>query len=403
LISRMGVSTNRDTWVYNFDKMILANNVQRFIETYNTEVARWNTRSNRNADLDNFVLNDETRIKWSSRLKECLKQNRQDEFSNSKIRNGAYRPFCRQFLFFDDVLIHRQSHFPTVFPDEKSEKENLVIALTDKGSEKPFMVLMTNHITDLHVVGAGSGTQCFPFYIYNEDGGNRRENISDWAVEKFNDEYGMRNAELGDSSFIIPHSAITKWDIFYYVYALLHSPAYREKYAANLKRDLPHIPFVDSVETFWKYVEAGKKLAELHVNYESQAEYPLEMVENPETHLNWRVEKMKLIKPTPTQPPAGSTAGETAPNSKSGNLGEGYAIVYNDFLTLKGIPAEAFEYRLGNRSALDWVIDQYRVTTDPRSKIVNDPNDSDDPQYIVRLVKKVVTVSVETVKNVKGL
>ena len=170
---------------------------------------------------------------------------------------------------------------------------------------------------------------------------------------------------------------ISKWDIFYYVYALLHQPAYREKYAANLKRDLPHIPFVETLDLFWKYVEAGRQLAELHVNYEGQAEYPLEMVENPEARLDWRVEKMRLSK-------------------------DKIEIQYNHFLTLKGIPAEAFEYRLGNRSALDWIVDQYRVTVDPRSKIVNDPNDSDDPQYIVRLIKKVVTVSVETVRIVKG-
>ena len=141
---------------------------------------------------------------------------------------------------------------------------------------------------------------------------------------------------------------ITKWDIFYYVYTLLHQPAYREKYAANLKRDLPHIPFVEGVETFWQYVEAGQRLAELHIHYEEQPEYPLEMVENPAAPLDWRVEKMRLSK------------------DKS-------EIQYNDFLTLRGIPAEAFEYRLGNRSALDWVIDQYRLTTDRARKSSTTP------------------------------
>ena len=279
--------------------------------------------------------------------------------------------------------------FPT------AESENYVICVTNH-SQVPFTVQMTNEIPEVAV--GGRAGQCFPFYFYNEDGSNRRENISDWALAQFKEKYegGRMKDEVNakDSSVIIHPSSLTKWDIFYYVYALLHSPAYREKYAANLKRDLPHIPFVDSVEKFWQYVEAGKKLAELHVNYEQQAEYPLEMVENPSARLDWRVEKMKLVKPTISQPPQ---------NSKSGNLEDGYAIVYNDFLTLRGIPAEAFEYRLGNRSALDWVIDQYRVTEDKRSKIVNDPNDSDDPQYIVRLVRKLVTVSVETVRIVKGL
>ena len=139
---------------------------------------------------------------------------------------------------------------------------------------------MSNRIADLHIVGAGASAQCFAFYIYDEDGSNRQENISDWALEQFRAHY--------------KDEGISKWDIFYYVYALLHQPAYREKYAANLKRDLPHIPFVEDPsqvrQAFWRYAEAGKKLAELHVNYESQPEYPLEMVENTDVHVNWRVE-----------------------------------------------------------------------------------------------------------------
>jgi len=168
---------------------------------------------------------------------------------------------------------------------------------------------------------------------------------------------------------------ITKWDIFYYVYGLLHHPGYRKEYEANLRRELPRIPFAPD---FWAFSDAGRELADLHVNYESQPEYPLKMVEAPGVALDWRVEKMKLSKDK-TQ------------------------IIYNDFLALEGIPPEVFEYRLGNRSALDWIIDQYRVTTDERSGITNDPNRDDEPEYIVRLIKKIVTVSIETVKIVKSL
>ena len=170
-------------------------------------------------------------------------------------------------------------------------------------------------------------------------------------------------------------TSISKWDIFHYVYALLHHPQYREKYAANLKRELPRIPFAPDFRGFAK---AGAKLADLHVNYEKQPEYPLQRLENKDAPLNWRVEKMKLSKDK-TQ------------------------LVYNDFLTLGGIPPEVFEYRLGNRSALDWIIDQYQVSTDKRSGIVNDPNRADDPEYIVRLIGQVITVSLETVKIVKAL
>ena len=204
--------------------------------------------------------------------------------------------------------------------------------------------------------------QCFSFYTYDEDGTNRRENITDWALTEFRTHY--------------QDDTITKWDIFHYNYGLLHHPDYREKYETNLKRDLPHIPFA---KDFRGFAEAGARLADIHVNYESQPEYDrLRFIQNPDVPLDWRVEKMKLSRDK-TQ------------------------IVYNNFLTIDGIPAQAFEYRLGTRSALEWVIDQYRVKTDKRSCIVNDPYRADDPQYIVKLIGKVITVSLETVNIIENL
>ena len=219
---------------------------------------------------------------------------------------------------------------------------------------------------------------------------------------------------------------ITAADIFHYVYAVLHHPAYRTRFAENLKRDLPRIPFVGvgdevtslksktgkkletphvvsygkfyplaAVETmqgknkpdhkpeasaklFHEFAEAGKKLAELHVNYESAREFKLQRIENKEVKLGWRVEAMKLTK------------------DKS-------AIIYNDFLTLAGIPPEVFDYKLGNRSALEWVIDQYRVTRDEKGNLASDPNRMDDEEYIVRLIGQMITVSLETQKLVNSL
>ena len=172
---------------------------------------------------------------------------------------------------------------------------------------------------------------------------------------------------------------ITKWDIFHYVYAVLHHPEYRARYAANLRRELPRIPLVGTErDDFHAYAEIGRKLADLHVNYESVAEYPLKRVENPELPLDWRVKKMRLSK-------------------------DKTAIIYNDFLTLAGVPEAAFAYRLGNRSALEWVIDQYQVSTDARSGITNDPNRADEPDYIVKLVGRVITVSLETQKLIAAL
>ncbi|MCE5251576.1 helicase, partial [bacterium] len=203
--------------------------------------------------------------------------------------------------------------------------------------------------------------QCFPYYTYDEDGTNRRENITDWALGQFRKHYDDRT--------------ITKRDIFYYVYGILHAPDYRERYAANLRRELPRIPFADDFRVF---AAAGWELASLHLNYEQADKYPLEEIETPGKPLDLRVEKMRLSR-------------------------DRRSIVYNEFLTLSGIPDEVYDYRLGNRSALEWIIDQYRVKTDPRSGIVNDPNRADDKSYIIRLIKKIVTVSLGTVRLVKNL
>ena len=208
-------------------------------------------------------------------------------------------------------------------------------------------------------------TQCFPFYVYDKDGTNRRENITDWALQQFQAAHGPD---------------VTKWDIFHYVYALLHSPAYRTRYAENLKRELPRIPLTpnETAGAFRRYVAIGEQLLKLHRDYEDAAEYRLQAIEDRDVVYNWRVEKMRLSKDK-TQ------------------------IVVNESLTLGGIPPETFEYRLGNRSALEWVLDQYQVTTDKRSGIVSDPNREEDHDYIVRLIGKVITVSLETVRLVKQL
>jgi len=238
-------------------------------------------------------------------------------------------------------------------------------------------------LVDSHLSGAGCTTQCFPFYTYAEDGTHRRENITDWALEQF-------RAHYHDPS-------ITKWDIVHYIYAVLHHPEYRERYAANLRRELPRIPFasvaidnakvypvssvppvVKDFDLFSQLAKAGQRLAEIHVHYEQQPEYKLTKLEKKGEKLDYRVTKMKLSKDKTT-------------------------LIYNQFLTLSGIPKETYDYRLGNRSALEWVIDQYQVSTDKRSGITNNPNRADDSQYILRLIGQVISVSLETVQIVQSL
>ena len=354
-----GVGTSRDAWVYNFDQNALAANVQRTIETYNGEVDRWKRREDEAATVDSFVIYADKQIKWSSALKQKLKGGQLAKFAEAKIRESIYRPFTKQNLFFDRILNHRVHVFPSIFPTPETEMNNRVICITGVGSKKSFHALASNLIPSLDYL---EKTQCFPFYAYDEDGSNRRENITDWALSAFRSHYG--------------DPSISKWDIFHYVYGLLHHPDYRSRYEKNLKRDLPHIPFAPGFRAF---ASAGAELAHLHVNYESAEPYALKTEEADEAPLDfWRVEKMRLSK-------------------------DKTAIAYNDFLTLSGIPPAALEYRLGNRSALEWVINQYQVKTDKRSGIVNDPNRADDPQYIVKLIKRVVSVSLKTVEIVNAL
>ena len=222
----------------------------------------------------------------------------------------------------------------------------------------PFVVQVTNCIAN-EAVGGRAGT-CFPYFIYL--GTNRRENITDWALDQFRTHYR--------------DDKITKWGIFYYVYGLLHHPGYRTKFADNLKRELPRIPFAPS---FWDFAAPGEELAGLHLDYEKLDPYPLKFLETEDVPLSYKVEdKMRL---------------------DSGKK----ALHVNKSLTLSGIPPETYQYRLGNRSALEWVIDQYQVKEDKRTHIRSDPNREDDDQYIVRLVGQVIRVSLETVKLVAAL
>jgi predicted helicase len=359
-----GVETTRDDWVYNFNKVTLATNVETFIETYNEQVIKWRSKKRDKKEVDNFVLDDDKRIKWSRQLKQRLIASNEFEFGSDDFKESLYRPYTKTWLYFNSDLVYLPGVFLKVFSTLESEKENLVILVAGAGADHQTFLIANRSVDVKCGISGNSATQCFPFYTYNEYGTNRRENITDWALAQFRTQYQSQS--------------ISKLDIFHYVYALLHHPTYRTTYAANLKRELPRLPFVNSPADFRAFVTAGQRLADLHVNYEAQPEYPLERVEKENEALDWRVERMRLSK-------------------------DKTSIIYNDFLTLARLPPAAFEYRLGNRSALEWIIDQYQVSTDKRSGITNDPNRPDEPDYIVKLIGKVTTVSVETVKLVRDL
>lgn len=334
------------------------------------------------------------RVKWSRDLKAKLARERILSFDKKRIREAIYRPFTKMNLYCADGVVDITGPTDEFFPEAKRQAENKAIWIK-VGSEVPMFALVVNLVPNLLTQG---GSQCFPLYTYSEKDSERRDNITSKALAHFQTFYN--------------DSEVTRTDVFNYVYALLHCPAYRSRYNENLKRELPRIPFIGvigdadgdapasffplatceamrggakpihnpraSANLFRAFVDAGKKLADLHVNYESAKGFPVKRQENREVKLDWCVEAMKLVK-------------------HKGML------LYNDFLTLSGIPFEAYDYRLGNRSALEWVIDQYRVTRDENGNIVKDPNRRDDEQYIVRLVGRVIRVSIETMKIVNSL
>ena len=354
-----GIVTSRDNLVYAFNLPLLQERVHTFIEIYNTTVDQ-KRRHDPKTPVESFINTTDPRIKWSRQVKASLKKLEPSIYEDAHFRTALYRPFCQQYLYFDNFWNEERYQHYRIFPTPETESENRMICVAGIGDRKGFGCLTTNRISTFDL--AFEKAQCFPFYTYNEDGTNRQENITDWALAKFRTHYS--------------DDTISKWDIFHYTYGILHHPLYREKYEMNLKRDLPHIPFA---EDFWEFTEAGAQLADLHLNYESYPKYEkLELQETPNMQVDWRIERMKFSKDK-TQ------------------------IRYNDYLTLDGIPAEAFEYRLGTRSALEWVVDQYRVKVDKRSGIVNNPNRADQPRYIVDLIARVITVSLKTVEIVAGL
>ena len=302
-----GVKTNRDAWAYNFNQDALTENMRGMIETYNEQVFKWERRETQDADVDDFVVFDDTKISWSEALKRNLQRRKTTDFSREQIRTSLYRPFTRSNLYFDRMITERVYVFPSIFPTPETEAENRVICVPGIGGRADFWCYSTDVIPNSSVIPIDAN-QCFPFYTYDEDGTNRRENITDWALAEFRNHYS--------------DDTITKWDIFHYTYGLLHHPTYREKYQMNLKRDLPHVPTplapLDRgvASDFWEFVKAGARLANLHVTYEAQPEYSdLTFIQNPDVPLNWRVEKMKLSK-------------------------DKTSLIYNDFLTIDGIPCK---------------------------------------------------------------
>jgi predicted helicase len=359
----LGVVTNRDDWVYGSDQESVISKVKFLIDTY--EKSRATLLPLNKEGRKKALLSLNKSIKWTRAVKKDLLACKPYTFDSSRITDCMYRPFSLQKLYFSRQLNEMVYLNPSFF-GEDSEKSNTIIKFSDSTAQKPFMVGASNIIADLHFVGAAAGTVCLGKYRYSE--GTRIDNITDWGLKQFQSHY-----EKGTR----PKRRIGKDDIFDYVYGVLHDPVYRETYAINLKREFPRIPFYPD---FWKWAAWGKRLMELHIGYETVEPWPLTRQDAPPTS---GVPKVMLK--------ADKTQG---------------TITLDSATTLSGIPPHAFAYRLGNRSALEWVLDQHKEKKPKDPTIAakfNTYRFKDYKEKVVDLITRVTRVSVETMEIVEAM
>ncbi|SFA60874.1 DEAD/DEAH box helicase [Metapseudomonas otitidis] len=386
----LGVVTNRDAWAYNASQSKLATNMTSMIGFYNGEVARFNAKypgldtKTRQAQVDGFIDTDPTRISWTHNVKQDLVRNHIYAFESGNMVSSLYRPFTKQWLYYNRRFNERVYQMPRIFPDASAE--NLVIGVSAAGEKVAFSALISRHVPSLHFVDI-EGSQCFPLYLYDE-----AAQASDNDLFAEPDEGGLRrrdaitDAGLAHFRNAYPDEQISKEDLFYYVYGILHSPEYRERFADNLSKELPRIPAVKKATDFWAFSKAGRALADLHLNYETVAPYPLTIeAKGTLSNADYRVERMKFAK-----------------------KGDKSTVIYNHRITIKGIPEAAWDYVVNGKAALDWVMERQAVRPDKASGIVNDANDwaietMGNPKYPLELFQRVVTVSLETQKIVASL
>lgn len=399
----LGLATHRDPWCYNFSHDSVASNMQKMIGNYNAEVDAGATSSTKS--------NDSTRIAWGGDLPKDLDRSIHHKFDETRIRLGVYRPFCVQSLYFSDSMNERVYQLPQNFPTYRHSNLSLTIS-TDY--RKEFTPLLTDQLPDLSTVASAQVFSLYTWEPLSPTSGNEPDLFADLATASESQTDGAATASsldfsrpIGDQIPVIldgyrrvdnvtdatlasyrehyKDAGITKEDIFFYVYALLHHPEYRERYEDDLKKMLPHIPRATGFHT---YASAGRELADLHVNYERVEPYP-SVQEEASLHApadpweRYRIGERKMRFP------------------KLGRRDKDFTrLEYNDYVTLTGIPAQAQGYSISGRSPLEWIIDRYHVKTDKASGIVNDPNDflreQGRPDAVVDLIKRLVTVSIRT-------
>jgi predicted helicase len=361
----LGVVTSRDEWVYDDSREKLQTKIRWLINSYNADVQRLNA----NLDRERLAEHLDDSIKWSRAVKNDLKAGIQYEFHEPRCVSAQYRPFVKAHMYFDTRLNEMQYMTTRLFGSEGSVV-NPCIAFTDAGSQKPFMVQALERVFDYHFVGAAAAAVSLPIHRFDEVG-NRVDNITDWALKQFTQYY---KSEIGTGKSA---RKISKEAIFHYCYAVLHDPVYREKYTLNLKREFPRIPYYAN---FWLWAEWGKTLMDWHIGYESVEPCALTRTDVPD-------EKARAAGQAPkAMLKADKDAGRIQLDSET---------------TLSGIPPEAWDYKLGNRSALEWILDQYKEKK-PKDPTIREKFDTyrfaDYKEKVIDLLMRVTTVSVRTVE-----
>ncbi len=378
-----GLKSNRDAWVYNFSKITLKKNIDKTIKTFNDTIQMFQVETHKN-DKKNIIklediidFEDTKNISWSGDLVAEATKCQFIKYEDSNIRKAIYRPYVKSNLYYNRILNNSVYQIPKLFPTNNSK--NILICVSGVGVTKDFSTIITDTLPDLELIGK---SQCFPLYYYeentatqpdmlDEDNKNdyiRRDAISDFILERAIKIYGKN---------------VSKEDIFYYVYGFLHSPIYRETFANDLKKMLPRLPLVEDIKNFWAFSQAGRTLAELHLNYETVAPFADAQVTGDDGKF-YTVEKLRFPKKDQKD-----------------------TIIYNSKITVSNIPAQAYEYVVNGKSAIEWVMERYQVSTHKESGITNNPNDwaneTGKPRYILDLLLSVINVSVQTVDIVNAL
>ncbi|MXW82405.1 MAG: DEAD/DEAH box helicase [Rhodothermaceae bacterium] len=394
----LGVATGRDAWCYNYSEIALRWNIRAMIRFYESERQRLQDQNSTGsrptpAEVTRFVNNDSTKISWTVNLKEDLAKNKELSIQEGRFVVAQYRPFTRKHMFFSRRLNERVYQIPQLFPHE--EAENRLICVTGVGATDDFSCLMVKEIPNLDFISKG---QCFPRWCYTKRCKNQETLFPE---ESGPDSYGyVREDAIKEEvvqAFEKCIGGVSTENLFNYIYGLLHAPSYRKKYAANFRKELPRIPIPESLEEFQMLSQAGKELGELHINYEEVKEYPINFEDGGwEPAIGIFPEAWFKLQNRPMRHP-----GKARNKDRT-------RIIYNEHIAVKGIPEEAYNYMMNGKPAIAWVMERQRAKTDGASQIINDANcfaieTMQDPSYPLRLLAKVITVSMETLRIVEKL